>query len=359
MAERPETAVEIVLPAGDIDETITFFRDRLGFRLETIFPADAPRVAVLRGQGATVRLDRDAGSGAGHLRVPTDGAPTRLIAPNGTIVELFDPTEAQPIPALAPSLVVHTVGPDDAWSVGRAGMLYRDLVPDRQGGRFIVSHIRIPTGGPVPDYVHFHEVRFQMIYCRAGWVRVVYEDQGEPFVMHPGDCVLQPPRIRHRVLESSDGLEVVEVGCPAEHPTRVDHDMELPNATLAPERLFDGQRFIRHVADGAGWTADRDGFESRDLGFTEATGGVADARVLRPVAPLSEGFVEHDAEFAFTFVLTGEIGLDVGGADRRRLRRDDAVVLPAGLAHRLVDPSPDLELLSVMLPADYRLRVAR
>jgi quercetin dioxygenase-like cupin family protein len=41
-----------------------------------------------------------------------------------------------------------------------------------------------------------------MIYCHRGWVRVVYEDQGEPFVMHPGDCVLQPPGIRHRVLEA-------------------------------------------------------------------------------------------------------------------------------------------------------------
>ena len=53
-----------------------------------------------------------------------------------------------------------------------------------------------------------------MIYVRRGWVRVVYEDQGEPFVMHEGDLVLQPPEIRHRVLESSPGLEVIEIGAP-------------------------------------------------------------------------------------------------------------------------------------------------
>ena len=84
-------------------------------------------------------------------------------------------------------------------------MLYRDLIPGRLGGRYIASLISIPEGGPVADWVHFHRVAFQMIYVRRGWVRVVYEDQGEPFVMREGDLVLQPPEIRHRVLESSPG----------------------------------------------------------------------------------------------------------------------------------------------------------
>ena len=68
-------------------------------------------------------------------------------------------------------------------------MLYRDLLPSRQGGRFIASHIRIPDAGPVPDEVHFHNIRFQLIFCVAGWVRLVYEDQGDEFVLNAGDCV--------------------------------------------------------------------------------------------------------------------------------------------------------------------------
>ena len=48
---------------------------------------------------------------------------------------------------------------------------------------------------------------------------VAYENQGPPFLLRPGDMVIQPPEIRHRVLESSDGLEVVEIGCPADHVT--------------------------------------------------------------------------------------------------------------------------------------------
>ena len=43
-------------------------------------------------------------------------------------------------------------------AAGRAGMVYRDLIPDRLGGAFIASHITIPEGGPVPDYVHHHDI---------------------------------------------------------------------------------------------------------------------------------------------------------------------------------------------------------
>jgi quercetin dioxygenase-like cupin family protein len=169
---------------------------------------------------------------------------------------------------------------DARWEVGRADMLYRDLVPGRDGGRLIASHIKIPTGGPVPDWVHFHTVSFQIIYCWRGWVRVVYEDQGPPFLLEPGDCVLQPPGIRHQVLECSPGLEVVEVASPAEHATAADPDLALPTAALRPERDFDGQRFHRHRAAAA--SRRREGaLEWRDLGIAGATGGLVAAQVAR------------------------------------------------------------------------------
>ena len=162
-------------------------------------------------------------------------------------------------------------------------MLYRDLIPGRLGGRFIASHISIPDGGPVADWVHFHKIRFQMIFCRRGWVRLVYEDQGPPFLFKAGDCVLQPPRIRHRVLESSDAFEVVEIGCPALHETLADHAMELPTATLAPDRDFGGQRFLHAVAAATPWTPHgAAGFEARETGMAAATGGLADVRTIRP-----------------------------------------------------------------------------
>jgi hypothetical protein len=39
-------------------------------------------------------------------------------------------------------------GGDERWIKGRAGMMYKDMLPGRLGGRFIASIIKIPTGGP-------------------------------------------------------------------------------------------------------------------------------------------------------------------------------------------------------------------
>src|SRR5262245_41389062 len=203
---------------------------------------------------------------------------------------------------------------NDAWYVGRAGMQYRDLIPGRLGGQFIASHIRILDGGETQDYVHYHKALFQMIYCKAGWVRVVYEDQGPPFTLEAGDCVLQPPEIRHRVLESSPGLEVIEVACPAEYETLADHDLQLPTREVLPDRLFGGQRFVRHRAREASWAPSRiDGFVARDTGIAAATNGLAAARVVKSDSEITAMAKGHTGAFLFLFILHGEIGMD-GGA---------------------------------------------
>ena len=187
-------------------------------------------------------------------------------------------------------------------------MLYRDLIPNRQGGRFIASHISIPQGGLVPDYVHFHKVRFQMIFCYKGWVKVVYEDQGEPILLKAGDCFLQPPEIRHRVLEASDGLEVIEIGCPAEHETHGDPVMNLPTGQMTPERLFGGQLFRYHDSDMGIWNLWRhEGFEAQDTGLNDATKGMAGVHIVRAAGGKQTPVIVHDQEFMFIFVLNGRI----------------------------------------------------
>ncbi len=160
------------------------------------------------------------------------------------------------------------------WHVGRAGMLYRDLTPVYLKPRVIVSHIRLPFDGEVPDYVHYHKVDFQMIYCKKGRIKVVYEDQGEPFWLEAGDCVLQPPEIRHRVLECEENSEVIEITSPASHETCVEHELTLPTNTLKPSREFNGQLFVRHVP--------KDRSEgTRDTGIRDATKGLCDVRIVR------------------------------------------------------------------------------
>ncbi len=131
--------------------------------------------------------------------------------------------------------------------------------------------------------VHFHKVGFQLIFCVKGWVDVVYEDQGDPIRLFAGDCFIQPPEIRHRVLYASDGIEVIEIGVPAEHVTEIDHDMTLPTPHLRPEREWQGQRFVHNVGAKATWAPARlPGFEARDTTIATNTRGVAGVTVLRP-----------------------------------------------------------------------------
>jgi quercetin dioxygenase-like cupin family protein len=200
--------------------------------------------------------------------------------------------------------------------------------------------------------VHYHTIGFQLIFCYTGWVRLVYEDQGPPFVLGARDCVIQPPEIRHRVLESSASLQVIEVGVPAAHLTTVDHDMTLPTSTFRPDRVFGGQRFCRSEAQDAVWRPWRiPGFVARDTGIAAATGGVASVYVARPAGPIARATTTHDSDILFTFVLAGTATLDGNGQGVYALEEGDAYVVPPGLETTLSDASPDLELLEVSLPA--------
>jgi len=352
-------AAQVVLPCNDLHATLAFFTG-LGFRVDAVFPADDPSVAVLSGHGLCIRLQRGLDAAPGLLRLLcTDpaavaGGATELTAPNGTRIQLAPANPPVNRPPLQRSFVLSRIGGDARWVEGRAGMRYRDLVPGRQGGGFIASHIQIPGGGPVPDYVHFHRVAFQMIYCARGWVRVVYEDQGPPFVLSAGDCALQPPEIRHRVLECSPGLEVIEVGSPADHETFADHDRALPTSAVRPDREFGDQRFVRHEAAIATWAPWRvDGFEARDLGIASATKGAAGAWVLRAreARPGQARARSHDAQILFAYVLRGEATLRREDGPGERIGEGDAFVIPPDLPYAVEDCAKGLELLQVTLPA--------
>ncbi len=287
---------------------------RLGMRLDVILPADDPHTAVLTYQGRTLRLRSRPGELPDSDHLP-DFVPEFVLTPAGTSSE-----------------------------VGRAGMRYRDLIPSRLGGRYIASHITITEGGPVADWVHFHRIAVQLICVRRGWVRVVYEGQGAPFVMQSGDMVIQPPGIRHRVLESAPGLEVVEITCPASHETFADHEMALPGGDGSLARTWEGQLFLHHAAANAPWLPWH-GAEAQATGVRDATGGLAEARIVRPGAAPIIAVPPHDGELVFGFVLEGSARLDRG--ETCPLGSADSFVIPPGESWSLTEASDDLRLLHV------------
>jgi uncharacterized protein YjlB len=310
MARSPD---EQLLVCEDFDAALAQLRED-GARLDVIWPADEPHTAILTHRDSRLRLTARPGA-------PPPGAA---------------------LPAYRPEFVLTRAG--GVSGAGRAGMKYRDLLPGRLGGHIVASHIIITEGGPVADWVHYHRIAFQLIMVRSGWVRVVYEDQGPPFVMAAGDMVLQPPGIRHRVLESSPGLEVVEIGCPALHETFADHDMALPNGAADPGRRFGGQHFLHHIAAAAPWTAWRGG-EAQETDLNDATAGLAEARLVGPGAASAIAVPPHSGDLVFGFVLDGHAVLDHSGS--HGLGPADAFTIPAGVPWRLTDMSDDFRLLHV------------
>ena len=310
---------ELELVCADFNPALELLR-RLGVQLDIIYPADDPHTAILTHDGMNLRLTSQSGA----------------------------PPPSADLPEFLSEFVVTHEG--DSAGEGRAGMRYRDLIPGRLGGRYIASHITISEGGPVADWVHFHRIAVQLICVRRGWVRVVYEDQGEPFIMAAGDIVLQPPGIRHRVLEGSPGLEVIEITCPALHETFADHAMALPNGQADPERKFGGQRFLHHVAGTSPWFPWH-GAEAQATGVQDAS-GLIDARILKPGASPVIAMPPHGGELVFGFVLEGSMRLEFG--DEYALGPADSFVIPPGEEWHLCGLSDDLRLLHVTTERIHR-----
>src|SRR5262249_21219938 len=113
---------EVVLPGRPLDATLAYFCSTLGLRLDAIFPADPPAVAVVSGHGVRLRLDAGIEGAPGILRLPRSlaaHAACETVAPNGTRIEWVESAAEPELPPLQPSLVVARGGSGD-WTAGRA-----------------------------------------------------------------------------------------------------------------------------------------------------------------------------------------------------------------------------------------------
>ncbi|MBL4773699.1 MAG: cupin domain-containing protein [Alcanivoracaceae bacterium] len=348
---------QVIIVCSNLNEEMEFFV-KLGFKMGQIFPADNPQVLVLSGFGLLLRLVKGDQSANIAIQLPKRDVSDQsdLISPNGVKIQF---SQALKVAVDRPKNIEFSLNKFNAnksWITGRAGMLYRDLIPDRLGGAIIASNIMIPEGGPVPDHVHYHSIQFQMIFCVKGWVKVVYEDQGEPFVLKAGDCVTQPPEIRHQVLESSDGLEVVEIGLPAEHMTTLDDQMSLPTGADLPDRIYKGQRFCHHINDQATWEV----WQNTDL-LKCQTSVLADSAGVAAVNVFKSGvantidadhqaiILQHQDVFRFYYVMAGQTKASNQQGINTELNERDSFLLPAGQSLQLSDLSADFQCIEFVL----------
>lgn len=99
---------------------------------------------------------------------------------------------------------------------------YRNLGMDSATAGKAVAHV-IRFQPPCTDKVriwHTHDIEFQMAYVLKGWIKVEMEGH-EPELMKVGSAWLQPPNIRHRVVDYSDDCEVLEIVLPADFDTEL------------------------------------------------------------------------------------------------------------------------------------------
>lgn len=111
---------------------------------------------------------------------------------------------------------------EDDFEVGlRRYAKYRDLGMAKATSGKVQAHVIrfVPPCRPEEvSKLHYHDVEFQMIYVLKGWIKTELEGQGA-HVMRPGSAWIQPPRIKHKVLDYSDDAEVLEIILPADFET--------------------------------------------------------------------------------------------------------------------------------------------
>ena len=122
----------------------------------------------------------------------------------------------------------------------------------------------------------------------------------------------------------------------------MDHTMKFSINHLGPSRF---------ESDGL-----RPFFEYRDLGIRNATNGKVVAHVIRakPGMHAVPQKHHHVVEFQMVYVLKGWIEFEYEGAGRHRLTAGTCVHQPPGIRHTELGHSDDLELIEIVMPADFQ-----
>jgi hypothetical protein len=96
----------------------------------------------------------------------------------------------------------------------------------------------------------------------------------------------------------------------------------------------------------------------RDLGVAAASHGLAQAHVIRLIGPCNPAEVSklhfHDVEFQMVYVLKGWVKTYMEGEGETLMQAGSAWTQPPRIKHLIMDYSDDVELLEVILPAEFK-----
>ena len=96
----------------------------------------------------------------------------------------------------------------------------------------------------------------------------------------------------------------------------------------------------------------------RDLGIADASRGLAQAHVIRLIGPCNPSEVSklhfHDVDFQMVYVLKGWVKTYMEGQGETLMQQGSAWTQPPKIKHLILDYSDDVELLEVILPAEFK-----
>jgi hypothetical protein len=96
----------------------------------------------------------------------------------------------------------------------------------------------------------------------------------------------------------------------------------------------------------------------RDLGIAKASNGLAAAHVIRLIGPCNPAEVSklhfHDVDFQMVYVLKGWVKTYMEGQGETLMKQGSAWTQPPRIKHLIMDYSDDVELLEVILPAEFK-----
>ena len=96
----------------------------------------------------------------------------------------------------------------------------------------------------------------------------------------------------------------------------------------------------------------------RDLGVADASQGAARAHVIRLIGPCNPAEVSklhfHDVDFQMVYVLKGWVKTYMDGQGENLMKVGSSWTQPPRIRHMILDYSDDVELLEVILPADFK-----